>query len=184
MSHQCPVPSHFPEAKTSKMAFEEKCMAWVDSEITPCLLSIINKRHCGQLLSKIPLWEGLASRWLSQEHLSVLQREARGFRVFPSVIFFWPFEHQQQIFSRILWIRVTAEASQVAVFIANTWWNIPLNRVRILTLTYFDPVMVWKWNYLMPNSEGKWSISCVFHALAANSPKNKSHEYLIILKHF
>ena len=96
---------------------------------------------------KILLWEGVVSWWLSQEHLSVLQREARPFTVSPNVIFFWPFQHQQQISSHILWIWLTAEGSEVAVLIRNTCWTIPLNNVKMLTLFYFDTVMAWKLNY-------------------------------------
>lgn len=130
------------------MAFAEGCTAWADSEITPCLLSIINKRHCGQLLSKFCCGKELL---LAGCHRSICQ-SSRGKPVslewffFQMSFFSWPFEHQQQISSHILWIRVTAEGSAAAVFIPNTWWSIAFTNVKMLTLSYFDPEMVCKLN--------------------------------------
>lgn len=150
MSIQCPVTSHFTEANKSKMAF----CGGAHSETAPSLLSIINKHHCGQLLSKFCCGKDSPLGGCWQGHLSVLQREASGFRVFPNVIFFLT-----------LWASATNFQSH-SLNGGDSWrvgsgclhpkysLNYPHNESHTKILTLFWPSVYaeTKWcNYLTPN---------------------------------
>lgn len=105
--------------------------ASVCSETIPCLLGIINRRHCGQLCQAL-LLEGNSSRWqLTGRSVSSPEKDT-SLLSFSNVIF-WSFEYHQQVSSRIHCTGVTADASAAAIFKPNEtllhhsssclWWT-------------------------------------------------------------